>query len=98
MKRVKWMMPSGTWNAPLKLSLPIRSDIFSRVLAAEPNDFVSNVGMSIIRDEESKMDDAIWHMERAFETQPSNQIGCFLAGGGRRAERFCLECRHEYHP
>src|SRR4030095_6928547 len=73
-------------------------DIFSRVLAAEPNDFVSNVGMSIIRDEESKMDDAIWHMERAFETQPSNQIGCFLAGGGRRAERFCLECRHEYHP
>jgi tetratricopeptide (TPR) repeat protein len=47
-------------------------DIFSRVLAAEPNDFVSNVGMSIIRDEENKMDDAIWHMERAFETQPSN--------------------------
>jgi tetratricopeptide (TPR) repeat protein/uncharacterized protein Smg (DUF494 family) len=47
-------------------------DIFSRVLAAEPNDFVANVGMSIIRDEQSKMDDAIWHMERAFETQPSN--------------------------
>jgi tetratricopeptide (TPR) repeat protein/uncharacterized protein Smg (DUF494 family) len=47
-------------------------DIFSRVLAAEPNDFVSNVGMSIICDERSKMDDAIWHMERAFETQPSN--------------------------
>ena len=47
-------------------------DIFSRVLAAEPNDFVSNVGMSIIRDEQGKMDDGIWHMERAFETQPSN--------------------------
>ena len=47
-------------------------DIFSRVLASEPNDFVSNVGMSIIRDEENKLDDAIWHMERAFETQPSN--------------------------
>src|SRR5262245_20384257 len=47
-------------------------DIFSRVLAAEPNDFVANVGLSIIRDEQSKMDDAIWHMERAFETQPSN--------------------------
>ena len=47
-------------------------DIFSRVLAAEPNDFVSNVGMSIIRDEQNKMDDAIWHMERAFETQQSN--------------------------
>ena len=47
-------------------------DIFSRVLAAEPNDFVANVGMSIIRDEENKLDDAIWHMERAFEVQPSN--------------------------
>lgn len=47
-------------------------DIFTRVLNAEPNDFVAHVGMSIIRDEEDKLDDAIWHMERAFETQPSN--------------------------
>lgn len=47
-------------------------DIFSRILAAVPNDFVAHVGMSIIRDEENKLDDAIWHMERAFETQPSN--------------------------
>jgi len=47
-------------------------DIFTRVLVAVPNDFVANVGMSIIRDEESKLDDAIWHMERAFEVQPSN--------------------------
>ena len=47
-------------------------DIFSRVLVSVPNDFVAHVGMSIIRDEENKLDDAIWHMERAFETQPSN--------------------------
>jgi tetratricopeptide (TPR) repeat protein len=47
-------------------------DIFSRVLVAEPSDFVAQVGMSIIRDEQNKLDDAIWHMERAFETQPSN--------------------------
>ena len=47
-------------------------DIFSRVLVAEMNDFVAQVGMSIIRDEQNKLDDAIWHMERAFETQPSN--------------------------
>jgi tetratricopeptide (TPR) repeat protein len=47
-------------------------DVFSRVLVVVPNDFVSHVGMSIIRDEENKLDDAIWHMERAFETQPSN--------------------------
>ena len=51
---------------------PDAVDIFSRVLVAVPNDFVANVGMSIIRDEENKLDDAIWHMERAFETQPSN--------------------------
>ena len=47
-------------------------DIFSRVLVAAPSDFVAHVGMSIIRDDENKLDDAIWHMERAFETQPSN--------------------------
>lgn len=47
-------------------------DIFSRVLLAVPDDYVSHVGMSIIHDEERKMDEAIWHMERAFETQSSN--------------------------
>jgi cytochrome c-type biogenesis protein CcmH/NrfG len=47
-------------------------DIFQRVLMSVPDDFVSHVGLSIIADEQSKLDDAIWHMERAFETQPSN--------------------------
>jgi tetratricopeptide (TPR) repeat protein len=48
------------------------ADIFQRVLMAVPDDFVSQVGMSIIRDDEGKLNDAIWHMERAFEVQPSN--------------------------
>ena len=48
------------------------ADIFQRVLMAVPDDFVSHVGMSIIRDDENKLDEAIWHMERAFEVQPSN--------------------------
>lgn len=47
-------------------------DIFQRVLVADPEDFVSHVGMSIIADDRGKLDDAIWHMERAFEVQPSN--------------------------
>ena len=47
-------------------------DIFSRTLMAVPDDFVSHVGMSIIRDEQGKLDEAIWHMQRAFECQPSN--------------------------
>lgn len=48
------------------------SDIFQRVLSAVPDDFVSQVGMSIIRENEGNLDGAIWHMERSFEVQPSN--------------------------
>jgi tetratricopeptide (TPR) repeat protein len=48
------------------------ADIFERVIMALPDNFVSHVGMSIIRDDEGKLDEAIWHMERAFEIQPSN--------------------------
>ncbi|MEW6717719.1 MAG: tetratricopeptide repeat protein [Chloroflexota bacterium] len=48
------------------------ADIFQRVLSSVPDDFVSHVGMSIIRQDEGNIDSAIWHMERAFEVQPSN--------------------------
>ncbi|MDP2777092.1 MAG: tetratricopeptide repeat protein, partial [Anaerolineales bacterium] len=47
-------------------------DILGRVLMCVPDDFVAHVSLSIIRDEEDKLDDAIWHMERASEVQPSN--------------------------
>lgn len=48
------------------------TDIFNRVLLSVPDDFVSHVGLSIIADEQKRLEDAIWHMERAFEKQPSN--------------------------
>ena len=48
------------------------ADIFQRLLMSIPDDFVSHVGMSIIRDDEKDLEDSIWHMERAFEVQPSN--------------------------
>src|SRR3990170_926023 len=48
------------------------ADIFQRLLMSLPDDFVSHVGMSIIRDDENNINDSIWHMERAFEVQPSN--------------------------
>ena len=48
------------------------SDIFQRVLSSIPDDFVSHVGMSVISEEDEKLDEAIWHMERAFEVQPAN--------------------------
>lgn len=47
-------------------------DIFQRLLSAVPDDFVAQLGMSIIREDEGKLDAAIWHMERAFEIQPFN--------------------------
>lgn len=47
-------------------------DIFQRILVAAPDDFVSHVGMSIIADDQGKLDESIWHMERAFEVQPAN--------------------------
>jgi tetratricopeptide (TPR) repeat protein len=49
------------------------ADIFQRVLSAMPDDFVAHIGMAIVREDEGNLDAAIWHMERAFETNPSNQ-------------------------
>ncbi|KAA3647138.1 MAG: hypothetical protein DWQ07_06475 [Chloroflexi bacterium] len=49
------------------------ADIFQRVLSSKPDEFIAHVGMSIIREDEGNLDAAIWHMERAFEVQPSNQ-------------------------
>ncbi|MFN2147162.1 MAG: tetratricopeptide repeat protein, partial [Anaerolineales bacterium] len=48
------------------------ADIFQRVLSAVPDDFVSHVGMALVREDEGNLDAAIWHMERAFETNPAN--------------------------
>ncbi len=48
------------------------SDIFQRVLSAIPDDFISHVGMSVIREDEGNLADAVQHMEKAFERQPYN--------------------------
>ena len=47
-------------------------DVFNRVLAAFPDDFISHVGLSIIIEDQKDLDLAIWHMEQAFDVQPSN--------------------------
>ncbi len=47
-------------------------DIFQRILSSIPDDFLSHVGMSIIREDENNLNAALWHMERAFEVQPYN--------------------------
>jgi tetratricopeptide (TPR) repeat protein len=48
------------------------SDVLARVLSVVPDDFVAQIGLSIIREDEGNLDAAIWHMERAYEIQPSN--------------------------
>jgi tetratricopeptide (TPR) repeat protein len=47
-------------------------DIFQRVLSVIPDDFISQIGTSIVKEDAGDLDGAIWHMERAFEAQPSN--------------------------
>jgi tetratricopeptide (TPR) repeat protein len=48
------------------------ADVFQRVLSGTPDDFVSHVGMSIIREARATRTPPFWHMERAFEIQPYN--------------------------
>ncbi len=48
------------------------ADVFKRVLTVYPDDFISHVGMSLVRENENNLDAAIWHMELAFDSQPSN--------------------------
>ncbi|MEJ5240212.1 MAG: tetratricopeptide repeat protein, partial [Anaerolineales bacterium] len=52
---------------------PEAIDIFRRLLMAIPDDFIAHVGMALIHDEQGKLDEAIWHMTRAFEVQPANR-------------------------
>ena len=46
-------------------------DIFQRVLSVYPDDFIAHLSFSIIRQGEDNLDAAIFHMERAYEVQPS---------------------------
>ena len=50
------------------------ADIFQRVLSVIPDDLVAHLGLSVIREHEDNLDDAVAHMERAFEVQPANRI------------------------
>jgi len=47
-------------------------EVFSKVLAVYPDDFISHTGLSEIFKEQQEIDKAIWHMEHSFESQPSS--------------------------
>ncbi len=48
------------------------SDLFHRILSADPHDFIAHVGLALIHREEQHLPQAIWHMQRAFELAPYN--------------------------
>ena len=48
------------------------AEVFRRVLAAVPNDYVAHLGLSETHDRNEEPDQAIWHLERAYEQMPGN--------------------------
>jgi predicted Zn-dependent protease len=48
------------------------ADIFLRLLSSVTDDRIANIGLSVIREEQGYIDQAIWHMERALEVEPAN--------------------------
>ncbi len=48
--------------------------VFEKVLGVIPDDFIAHVGLSFISEVHEQLDDAVLHMERAFELQPTNAV------------------------
>jgi tetratricopeptide (TPR) repeat protein len=48
------------------------ANFFKRVLGSDMEDMVVYVGLGIIFDEQSALDEAIWQLEQAFELSPGN--------------------------
>lgn len=48
------------------------ADLFQRVRSADPENIVALVGLSIVHEQRKQIEEAIWHLERAFEIQPAN--------------------------
>jgi len=47
-------------------------EVFSQLLSVLPDDFTAHAALSEINNKNNQLDKAIWHLERAFESQPSN--------------------------
>jgi len=48
------------------------TDIFKRVLSADPEDFVAYAGLGVVSEKRGLLEAAIWHMQRSFELAPNN--------------------------
>lgn len=53
---------------------PEAVECFEKVVSIIPDDFVTHVAFSAIKEEERDLDGAIFHMELAFDSQPSNIV------------------------
>lgn len=49
------------------------SAVMRRVLAVYPDDYVAHLGLAEVYSERNKGNDAMWHLERAFEHEPNNE-------------------------
>lgn len=47
--------------------------LFRRALGANPEDVIAHVGLAMVHDEKKDLEEAIWHLERAFELAPGNK-------------------------
>ncbi|MBI5958126.1 MAG: hypothetical protein HY866_05290 [Chloroflexi bacterium] len=74
------------------------TQIFQRLLSFFPNDYVAHLGLSEIRQRDAKLDQAIWHLERAYEQIPGSQplqqalreLYVKRDGAGRASEKIQL--------
>ena len=48
------------------------TELFQRVLCADPNDYIAHAGLSVVYREEDVLPQSIWHLERAYEIEPYN--------------------------
>ncbi|MFN8374638.1 MAG: tetratricopeptide repeat protein, partial [Anaerolineae bacterium] len=49
-------------------------EIFRRLLGVYPDDYTAHVGLGEVYQKLNKPDDALWHLERAYEQDPNNQM------------------------
>ncbi|MGD9099584.1 MAG: hypothetical protein PVF45_03825, partial [Anaerolineae bacterium] len=48
-------------------------DLFGRALSMDPEDLDARIGLSVVNEQNANVEQAVWHMERAFELAPDNQ-------------------------
>ncbi len=59
------LVEAGNWEKA--------GEVFRRVLSVYPDDFTAHAGLSEVYLSLKRSEDAIWHLERAYEQDPNNQ-------------------------